>query len=276
MLYNKKLVAAAGLDFEANPPKTVKDFDDVCAKIKATGVTPMEIEEGNYPYLAFHFASINWFQQSDHSLLYDESFAKAKFADDKGFLDAFTYYQSLAEKGYLNKDFMSSKEMNNRFLQGKAAMLPVGDMTEARKTLGDDLGIMLVPEINENGAFQGTCMGGVGQTLVLAKCSKYPEVGVKLMSFLNSKDSSIALIKNLTGLPIRNDISLADIGMENDELTAKFFNWSKNGMCFWFNSTVGPEVSTEIQKLCPLVLSGKMTPKEFAEALDKKVAEINK
>lgn len=276
MLYNKKLIAAAGLDFEKNPPTTVAEFDAACEKIKATGVTPLEVQEGTYPSLAFHFASFNWLQQSDHSLLYDESFAKKKFADDKGFLDSFSYYQTLAANGYLNKDFMSSKEMTNRFNQGKAAIVPGGDMVEGKKALGDDLGAITFPSIIDNAKYQGTIMGGVGQTLVLAKNTKNPEMGVKLMSFLNSKDSSIALIKNLSGVPIRKDITLADLGLENDEIYSKYYNWSQSGMCFWFNSTVGPEVSTEIQKLSPLVLSGEMTPKEFAEALDKKVAEINK
>lgn len=277
MLYNKKLVEAAGLDFEADPPLTVDQFDAACQKILDSGVTPLEVQEGTYPSLAFHFASMNWFQQSDHSLLYEESFARAKYTEDKGFLDAFAYYRALAENGFLNKDFMSSKEMISRFLSGKAAMIPASqDLMQVRGALGDDLGAICFPSIVPDSPYKGKIMGGVGQTLVVAKSSKYPEVCVKLMSFLNRKESSIALIKNLSGLPIRRDITLEDLGMESDLVYKKYYEWSQQGMCFWFNATIGPEVSTEIQKLGPLVLNGEMTVEAFAEALDNKVVEINK
>ena len=45
MLYNKALVKKAGLDFEADPPRTLKEFDAALAKIKASGTIPILVDE---------------------------------------------------------------------------------------------------------------------------------------------------------------------------------------------------------------------------------------
>ena len=45
MLYNKAIVKKAGLDLEANPPRTLQEFDAALAKIKAIGVTPILVDE---------------------------------------------------------------------------------------------------------------------------------------------------------------------------------------------------------------------------------------
>jgi maltose-binding protein MalE len=58
--YSKKLVKAAGLDFEANPPRTAADLDAALAKIKATGVIPWAADEGTGTPILYYFVSYWW------------------------------------------------------------------------------------------------------------------------------------------------------------------------------------------------------------------------
>ncbi len=89
MLYNKAIVKAAGLDFEAAPPRTIKDFDAALAKIKATGKTPILVDEAaqGVPWFLCWVGDYWWAQMTGNQQIIEQDAGKKKFADDKGLLD---------------------------------------------------------------------------------------------------------------------------------------------------------------------------------------------
>jgi ABC-type glycerol-3-phosphate transport system substrate-binding protein len=104
--------------------------------------------------------------------------------------------------------------------------------------------------------------------MVVAKNSKYPDTAVKFMSFLNSKAEVLELNKFQTKVPIRKDVTEADLGLKPGSIGSKLIQWSKNYV-FWVDNSLSAPVVDDFNKLLPLVLTGKMTPEELTQQLDK-------
>ena len=276
--YNKSLVKKAGLDFEANPPRTTQEFDAALEKIKQTGVVPIVTDE-SFPWLNLYVAVYWWYQMSGPDRILSDCLGTTKFADDPGLLAMLDYYHALWQKGYVNKDAATSTDYRAKFLQGKAALTPQVTlvMSDAIAALGaDNVGILAPPEIDAKAPFAtGRAVGGTGGALVVSTNSKNPELAVKLVSFLSSKAETMELLKTQAFVPIRKDISAADMGYKPGTVQDKMYSF-KDKYIYFVDNILTPGVVDEYYKLCPLVMVGKMTPKKFAEALDAKAAEMKK
>ncbi len=272
-LYNKKLVKDAGLDFEANPPRNTKDFDAAMEKLKKTGAIPIVTDE-SFPWFYLYLGAYWWYQESGLPRILSNCTGETKFVDDPGFINSLTYYNSLWKKGYVNKDALTSADSWNKFLQGKAVMTPqvpsvVGDAVAA---LGaENVGVILPPEMKADGFAKGGTIGGPGQCLVVAKNSKHPDVAVKLLSHLSSKAEVLEFQKVQAKLPVRTDVTPAELGWEANSIPSKLLGWSKNYIYFVDNCLL-PNVVDDFYKLTPLTLVGKLTPEGLGQELDKKVA----
>jgi raffinose/stachyose/melibiose transport system substrate-binding protein len=275
-LYNKAVVKAAGLDFEAAPPRTLAEFDAACEAIKATGVTPILVNEANegVPWFMCWIGDYWWTQATTNAGIIEETYGRAKFADDKGWLDALAYYRSLYVKGYLRKDLLTANDSFQLFLQGKGAMWPAvtSFLADAEKSLGADCGVLMPPEMIEGAALQNSCIGGPGQGLVVAKNSKAPKVAAKLLSFLNSKAEVLASQKIHSYPILRTDITLQELGWTEGSNIAKIYPYSKT-YNYWVDNlhTSGP--AAVFYSRTGLVAVGKLTPLELAQEMDAAVGQ---
>jgi raffinose/stachyose/melibiose transport system substrate-binding protein len=271
-LYNKKIIKESGLDFDKNPPRTMADFMAALETIKSKGFQPMAADEGQgYTYNFFYVASYWWVQQNGLEPILAEDAGTAKFADDQALLTALHAYQDLYTKGYLNQDAATSADSWNKFLAGEVAMIPNGSfgVKDAQDALGaENVGAILPPNISDTAKIKDSLIGGPGQSMVVAKNSKNPEMTTKLLSFLNSKDEVLKLGEFQTVVPIRKDITAADLKLEPGTLGDQLFTWSKNYV-FWVDNSLSPVVVDDFNKLLPLVLTGKMSPEDLAAQLDK-------
>ena len=276
--YNKALVKKAGLDFEANPPRTLPEFDAALAKIKATGVVPIVTDE-SFPWLNCYEAVYWWYQMSGPERILKDCYGETKFAEDQGLLKMLDYYHSLYANGYVNKDAATSTDYWAKFLQGKAAMTPNVTlvMNDALTALGkDNVGIIAPPDMDPNAPFgTGKVVGGTGGANVVSINAKNPQLAVKLISFLSSKAETLELLKTQSFVPIRKDITLADMGFEKGSLQEKMYSY-KDKYVYFVDNILVPGVVDEYYKMAPLVLVGKMTPMDFAKDLDKVAAEVKK
>ncbi len=276
--YNKTLVKNAGLDFDANPPRTLPEFDAALAKIKATGVVPIVTDE-SFPWLNLYEAVYWWYQMSGPERILKDCSGEAKFAEDQGLLKMLDYYHSLYVHGYVNRDAGTSTDYWAKFLQGKAAMTPNVTlvMNDALAALGkDNVGILAPPDMDPNAPFgTGKVVGGTGGANVVSINAKNPQLAVKLISFLSSKAETLELLKTQSFVPIRKDITLADMGFEKGSLQEKMYSF-KDKYVYFVDNILVPGVVDEYYKMCPLVLVGKMTPMDFAKDLDKTAAEVKK
>jgi spermidine/putrescine-binding protein len=109
--------------------------------------------------------------------------------------------------------------------------------------------------------------------VVVSNNSKNPEMAVKLISFLCSKPETLELLKHQSFVPIRKDITPAEMGFAPGSVQEKIFSY-KNKYIYFVDNILTPGVVDEYYKLVPLVLVGKMTPLDFAKALDAKAEEM--
>jgi raffinose/stachyose/melibiose transport system substrate-binding protein len=278
MYYNKDLVQKAGLDFEKNPPRTMAQFDAALEKIKGTGVVPMVFDE-SFPWFNLQVAVYWWYQMSGPDRILQDCLGQAKFSEDQGLLKMLDYYHSLWVKGYVNKDAATSTDYWAKFLQGKAAMTAGISTTvpEAIAALGEgNVGAIAPPDWDSSSKYATGCVvGGTGGALVVSKDAKDPALAVKLISFLCSKPESLELLKYQSYVPIRKDITPAEMGFKPGSVQEKMYSF-KDHYIYFVDNILTPGVVDEYYKLCPLVLVGKMTPMEFAKALDAKAAEMKK
>ena len=276
-LYNKKIIKAAGLDFEANPPRTVKDFDEACEKIKKMGATPIVVDE-SFPYFYCYLGVYWWVQATGIDGILKDCAGTSKFVNDKGFIDSLSYYNSLYKKGYVNKDALTSADSWNQFLQAKAAMTPqvTSVVNDAVNAMGsDNLGVIKPPEIGDNVSIKDSTIGGPGQCLVVSSNCQHPEAAVKLLSFINSKAEVLEFEKVQSKIPLRKDITLDELGWKEGSIPHKLYGWAKN-YTYWVDNSLTPNVQEDFYKQTPLTLVGKMTPQALAELLDKKVEKGSK
>lgn len=272
-LYNKQIVNEVGLDFEANPPRTMDDFYAAMGKIKDAGYIPIGADEAvdGYAYYFFQIAAYWWVQQNGLDPILAEDRGQANFADDQALLAALDAYNKIWADGYMNQDAATSSDTWNRFLQGQIAMVPrvSSFVKDAQDALGvENVGVMIPPDISDSAVIKNGTIGGPGQVMVVPTGDENVDLAVKFMSFLNSKPEVLELNKFQTKVPIRKDVTPADLGAEPGSVLAKLLGWSQNYI-FWVDNSLSSPVVDSFNKYLPLVLTSKMTPLELAQQLDK-------
>jgi ABC-type glycerol-3-phosphate transport system substrate-binding protein len=272
-LYNKKITQEVGLDFEANPPRTMDDFYAAMEKIKNAGYIPIGADEAvdGYAYYFFQIAAYWWVQQNGIDPILAEDRGQANFADDQALLTALEAYNKIWADGYMNQDAATSSDSWNKFLQGQIAMVPrvSSFVKDAQDALGvENVGVIIPPDISDSAVIKNGTIGGPGQVMVVPTSSKNVDLAVKFMSFLNSKPEVLELAKFQTKVPIRKDVTGADLGAEPGSVLAKLIGWSQSYV-FWVDNSLSGPVVDDFNKMLPLVLTGKMTPLELAQQLDK-------
>ncbi len=276
MLYNKAIVKKAGLDFEAAPPRTLKEFDVALAKIKVSGSTPILVDEAaqGVPWFMAWIADYWWAQMTGNPTILEETYGRKKFADDKGFLATLDYYHSLYTNGFFRPDLTTANDSFSQFLQGKGALWPAvtSFLADAEKALGADLGVLMPPEMDPKAKLVNSTIGGPGQSLVVAKNAKNPEMAVKLVSFLNSKEEVLAAEKINTYPVVRNDISVAELGWTPGSNIAKLHKYSST-YNYWVDNLLTQGPAEVFYQQTSLVAIGKLTPKELAAQMDAKAGQ---
>ncbi len=271
-LFNRKIIKAAGLDFDNNPPRTVDDFMAAMQKIKDAGYQPIAADEGQgYVYNFFYIAAYWWVQQHGLDPILAEDRGQTNFADDQALISTLNLYHDLWAKGYLNQDAATSADSQTKFLAGQVALFPNGSfgVKDAIDALGEEnVGAILPPDFSADSKIKDSLIGGPGQSMIVAKDTKNPEMTVKLLSFLNSKDEVLKLSQMQTIVPVRKDLTAADLGYKPGSIADKMFQWSQH-YTFWVDNSLSGPVVDDFNKLLPLVLTGKMTPDDFARQLDK-------
>ncbi len=276
MMYNKSVVRNAGLDFEAAPPKTTQDFDASLAKVKATGVTPIVVDEAaqGVPWFMAWIGDYWWAQQTGNATILEETFGRKKFSEDKGWLSTLAYYRSLYTNGFFRQDLTTANDSFSQFLQGQGAIWPAvpSFLGDAEKALGEDVGVLMPPEMDPKAKLTGSTIGGPGQSLVVAKNTKVPELAVKLMSFLNSKAEVLAQEKVHPFPVVRTDISLNELGWAPGSNIAKLHQYTSK-YNYWVDNLLTPPVAEVFYQQTGLVAVGKLSPQELAAQMDQKAGQ---
>lgn len=272
LYYNKDIIKAAGLDFEANPPKTTEEFAAACEAIKNAGYVPILSNEGSEHGVFYNVALYWWLQQVGYEHFNKESDGTAKYSEDKALIDFMNFYASLYQKGYYNEDTLSSDDAQSRFMVGDGAMFAAycSRIPALYEEMGDKLGVIKPTDMNTNGVITNKLIGGPGQAMVVSKDTKYPDECIALIEHLTSPEEFEYYYKhdnskypNVSGV---NAAALGDI----DPVTEKLLGWAVD-VTFWPDNCVYPDAMNELTTYLPDLMSGKKTPEEIALAMDKAV-----
>lgn len=275
-LYNKQVLAACGLDYDQNPPRTIEQFMADMETIKAAGYQPIVAGDGGWGEAFFTAYATWWVQASGSDRVASDSQGLTKYSDDQGFLTAMQTGADLYAKGYVNVDYATIQSPLDVFLEGQTALVATGNWSTSPAIEGlgaENVGFLNPPDISGDVKVSNTCIGGPGQALVVSKASPNQDLALQFLSFLSNRENMAAVNKAQSKMALRTDITAADLGIGDSGAFYQEFVAAQNYV-FWADNSTVPDVNAELQKQSPLVLTGKMTVADFAAMLDQKAAEV--
>jgi multiple sugar transport system substrate-binding protein len=198
--YNKAIFAKLHLKI----PKTWAQFVAICKKTKAAGITPLELGGSKDTWASWIFLggifSTDVLSKNPNWILQRKA-GKVHFTDPL-VQRAFTKWAAFAKAGYFNKDALSLDypHMQQAFLDGKAAMYPMGSWAASASAVGASkfgTGVFRLPTGNGSIVEPDFAAGGV---FVSAK-SAHLDAAKKLAQFWAlDKKTDDALATNDAGL----------------------------------------------------------------------------
>jgi len=240
VFYNKSLFTKAGI---TAPPKTWSDFLTVCAKLKAAGITPIELGGGDpfaasMPLVGILSADVlgknpNWLQ--------DRYSGKVKFTD-ANVQTAVAKYRTLAKNGYFEDGALGVKYADSitNFTSGKTAMYMMGSwfLGSVPKDHADDFGSFMTP--TDDGSLVVPFAVG-GSMAISAKTAAPDKATAFAQAWSLDPDNYKALIEGDGAFPMLKGKSLTDyhvtvtqvfkdsyayVGQQNTKVSA--FGWATN------------------------------------------------
>ncbi|QHW35526.1 extracellular solute-binding protein (plasmid) [Paenibacillus rhizovicinus] len=267
LYYNKKMIKDAGLDFENSPPASVDEWILALEKLKAIGIEkPVAWDD-----YGFWFIPAYWIGQLiGQEGLVGLSNGTQKF-DDPQIAEVVAKWSEIYKKGLVATD-----QPGQLFQQKKTAMVPGGGwvIVDARKALGDDLGMIKIPNFKEGVKVPDSGIGGVGTSIVVSNYSKNKEEAVAFLKFLASKEETEERLKlkegNMLVVNKQVDISKYDV----DPLLVTMQQWAQEpSVLFYLDNTLPAEVANEITSQSVSALKGQLSAEAFLKKVDQKVAE---
>ena len=275
ILYNKEIVAAAGVDLEGEgAPKNAEELWTAMQKIKDSGKEVFISADAGYnPLYVFGFSAW-WSQMSGVSRITSDSLAQTKFSEDEGFLKSLQYCADVYENGFVNKDYTTCADANTRFINGEGAFL-IGSIIDAAvyEAMGDNLGVFMLPDYSADVANPGYQIGGAGQAACVLKTCKNPELAVQFLSYVSNHDNSIAYCAN-QGLSLRRDVTAADLGYENDALYERYIELVASHDFAWNDNSMQGDVANEFYRLSTMATTGQITVEDCAAQLDQLAQDV--
>lgn len=274
--YNKDDFTKAGI---AAAPTTWSDFLADCGKLKAVGITPIEIGGGGtdtwadaFPLVAAVSADL---YPSDPTFLADLASGKASFTDP-GFVAAAQKVATLAADGYLDKAGLSRSYANTEqaFRDNKAAMYPMGTWFPASadtKAPSFGLGVFSWPTDSGQTVLPITTGGGA------IVSSKAPSVALaqKWALAFNTDKTNLDAEAKADGefMAVKGYTPPSDLGanyLASYQLFQKAAANNQTVEAFSTETGTGAlpsGVVSDMQKAIADLINGSKSPAQFAQAL---------
>ncbi|MBT3274489.1 MAG: carbohydrate ABC transporter substrate-binding protein [Spirochaetales bacterium] len=185
MFYNKDLWAKSGLT-ENDIPKTMEEFDKVCAKIKAAGYTPILTGGEWVPLIVWEYFIGPEITKNYPNFWTDVYAGKIKWTDPE-IMNMVRILDSGVKKGYFNEGALSIgyAQLEQEFLNGNGVMYPMGSWFTAAEAAADktwETGVFAIPTLD--GETNLMISGGYGSSAAVSSASKNPEIAFELVKFM--------------------------------------------------------------------------------------------
>lgn len=266
--YNKALFKQAGID---NPPTTWTELLDDVKKLKAAGITPIALGEGDkwpgmhmWAYLVTRLGGKDNFQGA---LLRTGSFT------DPAFIEAGKKLQDLIalepfQDGFLGATYGDeATAMGN----GKAAMELMGQWAPAvekdnsadKKGIGDNLGFFPFPMVEGGKGDPKDAVGG-GNGFAIGKNA--PPEAIDFVKFLTSAENQKTLAQIGVAIPVvkGGEAGLSDplmIQLQKTFAAAQYFQ-------LYYDQALPPAMGSVINDSTQGIFAGTLTPEQAAQAIE--------
>lgn len=271
--YNKALFAEAGIDA---PPTTWTEFLEDVKTLKAAGITPIAIGEGDkwpgmhlWSYLATRIGGKAAFEAAAN---------RTGSFTDPAFVEAGVKLQELAalepfQEGYLGA---VHDEMQATFGNGKAAMELSGQWAPTVQAansadqlgVGENLGLFNFPVI-EGGAGDVSDVIGGGNGFAIGKDAE-PEA-IDFVKYLTSAENQMIIAASDSGIPVvkGGEAGLTDPNMLTVQQTfaaAEYFQ-------LYYDQYLPPAMGSVLNDAVQGIFAGTLTPEEAAQMIEDAAAQ---
>ncbi len=270
--YNKDLFAQAGI---TAPPTTWTEFLDDVKALKAAGITPIALGEGDkWPGMhmwAYLVTRLGGKENFEGALLRTGSFTDAPFIEAGNKLNELIALEPFQD-GFLGATYGDEATAVGN---GKAAMELMGqwapavqrDNSEDKLGLGDKLGFFAFPMV-EGGVGAPTDAVGGGNGFAIGKNAS-PEA-VDFVKFLTSAENQAALAGIGVAIPVvkGGEVGLSDplmIQLQQTFAAAEYFQ-------LYYDQALPPAMGSVINDSVQGIFAGTLTPEQAAQAIEDSAA----
>lgn len=271
--YNKDLFAKAGIE---NPPATWSELLEDVKTLKAAGITPIALGEGDkwpgafwWEYLAVRLGG---------KAAFDAAYSRTGSFTDQPFVDAGTKLQELIalepfQDGFLGSSWpdeqvVMASEKGAMDLMGQWAPGAFKDASVDKQGLGDKLGWFPFPAVEGGAGDPADALGG-GNGFVIGKDA--PPEAIDFLKYLSSVDSQIAQAQIGLSVPV---VKGAESGLTDPMLrlvqqgaaAAKYFQ-------LYYDQAMPPAVGSVVNDSVQGIFAGTLSPEQAAQAIDDSAAQ---
>jgi len=270
--YNKDLFAKAGI---SNPPATWNEFLEVIKKLKAAGITPIALGEGDkwpgafyWEYLAVRIGG-------------EEAFIKAASREgsftDPAFVAAGEKLLELVATEPFQFGFLGATWADEATLMGngEAGMDLMGQWAPGSfrensidgKGLGDKAGWFKFPMVEGGAGHPNDALGG-GNGFVVGKNA--PEETVDFLKFISSVESQIAQANIGLSVPVVNG---AEVGLTDPMLKLVQKGAAEAGYFqLYYDQYLPPATGSVVNDAVQGLFAGTLTPRQAAQMIEDSAA----
>ena len=272
--YNKALFEQAGI---ANPPTTWTEFLDAVKALKAAGIAPISIGEGDkwpgmhfWNYLATRICGKEKFEAA---------MARTGSFTDPCFVEAGTKLQELLALEPFQDGFLGAThdEMQATFGNGKAAMelsgqwapnVQAANAADTKGVTGDNLGLFGFPAVEGGAGSEADVVGG-GNGFAIGKDAE-PEA-VDFVKYLTSVENQTIIADHGTGIPV---VKGSEAGLKDPNMllvqqlfaAAPYFQ-------LYYDQFLPPATGSVLNDSVQGLFAGTLTPEQVAQAVEDSVAQ---
>jgi raffinose/stachyose/melibiose transport system substrate-binding protein len=275
--YNKKLFQEAGVDPStwADPTQpTWEEFVAACDKLKAAGVAPLAVGNGEkWPGLFYYWAFQNRFGGT-------KAFQDAMSGQNGGsfagpsFIKAGELTQEIVRRGYVQEGYngISGDQKYAVFTQGHAAMIYMGPWMVG--TIADtapedfDYGFFSFPSFSDGDPdSQDDIMAGVDALWMSSDTKSESDAGRFLQGFTTEKSQTSFVEESGSVSAVEG---FAEQAPDSDDPIIQMAKLSETAPhAFpWWDAALPPKTGNAMLNNSQALLAGKMSPEEFGKAMD--------
>jgi N-acetylglucosamine transport system substrate-binding protein len=260
------------------PPRTWREFEALCDKIKAAGVAPLAFQ-GKYPVYAWWTLLSLYERLVPLAKWYDMQNIKPGAFTEPEFIEAAKLVQELGTKYFEPGAMaMTHTESQLEYVNGRAAMVFCGLWlkNEEKNAIpkGFEMRCFPVPQIEGGAGDQKALYSGGGENFFVLADAKHPKEAADFLKFMVSVDSSRSYIQQLDTLsPVRNSVKGIKISPELQS-AVDVLDGASSLFCDRLGDLYLEFAKSTMPDALAALLSGKSTPEQFGKTLETAMDEV--